>query len=217
VLSQEVNSGVSLQGELHIADGELRFLGGGVYEFARYDLTTLECRNEPWTKTSAQFRTAFYPYYPTYGKYVSLEHTCGDGNLLCHDASYEGSMFGNLVLQTPPPDGSPRLVKDAAREFLRRRGKDVPRETNLWRDERNRRFTSFVVSGNDLLATHHPDDKPNEPQLVRLDVRTGADREAHPLPADAVKGGTAIDAGGRVFVSLENGELLCFESAGAKQ
>lgn len=214
-LSDEVNGGVSMQGELHIADGELRFLGGGVYETARYDLKTLECLNEPQAVIVSQYRTAFYPYYPTYGKYVSLEHACGDGNVLCHDASYEGSMFNNLALQRPPPPGTQPFVKDEARDFLRRRGRDVPasQTVNLWRDERNRRFTSFVIGKDELLATCHPDDKPDEPQLIRLDVRTGADREVHALPADAVKGGTAIDAAGRVFVTLENGRLLCFRSA----
>ena len=39
-------------------------------------------------------------------------------------------------------------------------------------------------------------------------LRSFADRFAS--PADAVKGGTAIDHRGRIFVSLENGKLLCF-------
>jgi outer membrane protein assembly factor BamB len=212
VLSSEVNGGVSLQGELHVADGELRFLGGGVYETARYDLSTLECLNKPSATVGSQFRTAFYPYYPTYGKYVSLEHRCGDGNVLCHDAGYDGGMFGNLALQTPPAPGAKPLVKDAARDFLRRRGLDKPQAAvDVWRDKLNRRFTSFVVAGDELLATFHPDDKPKLSQLVRLDLRTGADREVHSLPADAVKGGTAIDAAGHVFVTLENGRLLCFQ------
>jgi len=211
VLANEINGGVSLQGELQIAGGELRFLGGGVYETARYDLTTLKCLNEPSKTVTSQFRTAFYPYYPTYGKFVSLEHRCGDGNVLCHDAGYDGGMFGNLTLQSPAAPGTTPLVKDAARDFLRRRGIEAQQPTSIWRDKLNRRFTSFVVSGDELLATFHPDNKPKQPQLVRLDVRTGADREVLALQADAVKGGTAIDAAGHVFVSLENGELLCFQ------
>jgi outer membrane protein assembly factor BamB len=210
-LSKEVNGGVSLQGELQIDGGELRFLGGSVYETARYDLTTLKCLNEPQANVSSQFRTAFYPYYPTYGKYVSLEHPCGDGSVLCHDAGYDGAMFGNLALQSAAPPGTKPLVKDAARDFLRRRGLDAPKAADVWRDKLNRRFTSFVISGDNLLATFHPDDKPEQPQLIRLDIRTGADRESHSLPADAVKGGTAVDAAGHVFVTLENGELLCFQ------
>ncbi|MCI0358876.1 MAG: PQQ-binding-like beta-propeller repeat protein [Planctomycetaceae bacterium] len=210
-LSPEVNGGVSLQGELQIAGGELRFLGGSVYETARYDLTTLKCLNEPLAAVSSQFRTAFYPYYPTYGKYVSLDHRCGDGNVLCHDAGYDGAMFGNLALQSPPPSGIKPPIKDAARDFLRRRGVEVAKPADVWRDKLNRRFTSFVISGDELLATFHPDDKPKEPQLVRLDIRTGADREVHSLPADAVKGGTAVDVAGHVFVTLENGQLTCFQ------
>lgn len=210
VLAPEINGGISLQGELHIADGELRFLGGGVYETARFDLKTLKCLNEPSKTVTSQYRTAFYPYYPTYGKFVSLEHRCGDGNILCHDAGYDGGMFGNLALQSGPAPGTKPLVKDAARDFLRRRGIEN-QMVNVWRDKLNRRFTSFVVSGDELIATFHPDDKPKQPQLVRLDIRTGADREVHPLPADAVKGGAAIDAAGHLFVTLENGQLLCFQ------
>ncbi|MCG8651868.1 MAG: PQQ-binding-like beta-propeller repeat protein, partial [Pirellulales bacterium] len=63
-LQREVNNGISLQGNLKIVDGELRFLAGGVYETARYDLQTLQCLNTPKTQVSSQFRTAFYPYYP---------------------------------------------------------------------------------------------------------------------------------------------------------
>jgi outer membrane protein assembly factor BamB len=210
-LAREVNGGICLQGELQIVDGELRFLGGSVYETARYDLDTLECLNKPSKTVASQYRTAFYPYYPTYGKYVSLDYRCGDGNVLCHDAGYDGGMFGNLALQPPSPPGTKPLVKDAARDYLRRRGIDAPNTSNLWRDKLNRRFTSFVVSGDELLGTFHPDDKPQQPQLVRLDIRTGSDREGHTLPADAVKGGTAIDVAGHVFVTLENGQLMCFQ------
>lgn len=210
VLANEVNGGIDLQGELHIVDNELRFLGGSVYETARYDLRTLNCLNTPSKTVTSQSRTAFYPYYPTYGKFVSLEHRCEGGNLLCHDAGYDGGMFGNLTLQPPVPPGTKPLQKDAARDYLRRRGLAPAQPAAVWQDKSNRRFTSFVVSGDELLGTFHPDNKPQEPQLVRLDVRTGADREVHKLPADAVKGGAAIDEAGHVFVTLENGQLLCF-------
>jgi outer membrane protein assembly factor BamB len=211
VLANEINGGVCLQGELQIVDNELRFLGGSVYETARYDLKTLNCLNTPSKTVTSQARTAFYPYYPTYGKFVSLEHPCGDGNILCHDAGYDGGMFGNLKLQSPAPPGTKPLVKDAARDYLRRRGLAAQQPTPVWQDMLNRRFTSFVVSGDELLGTFHPDNKPKESQLARLDIRTGADREVHPLPADAVKGGTAVDAAGHVFITLENGQLMCFQ------
>ena len=210
-LSEQVDSGISLQGTLKVIDGELRFLGGGVYETARYDLKTLKCLNTPKDQVTSQFRTAFYPYYPSYGKYVSLEHVCSDGNTLCYDAAYEGSNFSKLALETPLPAGAAKRKKDAAREFLRRSGRKVP--DSVWRDGSDRRFTSFVVAGDRLLAAGHPDKDPRAAFLMALRVQDGTQQWLHKLPADAVKAGIAVDHSGRVFVAVENGQLLCFRSA----
>lgn len=208
VLSEAVNSGVSMQGNLMIANDELQFLGGGVYETARFDLKTLECRNRPRNAVTSQYRTAFYPWYPAYGKYVSLEHKRPDGNTLSHDASYEGSMFGNLALENPPLPGAKTVTKDKAREFLRRRGKVRPK--HVWRDSKNRRFTSFVVFSEQLLATGHPESKPKNSFLAAINIADGKDLWRQDLPADVVKGGTAMGSDGRIFVTLENGKLMCF-------
>ncbi|MEM7012920.1 MAG: PQQ-binding-like beta-propeller repeat protein [Verrucomicrobiota bacterium] len=207
-MSSQVESGISLQGSLRIVDGELQFLGGGVYEVARYDLDTLDCKNEALTDISSKFRTAFYPYYPTYGKYVSLEHECSDGSFLSHDSNYAGYLYEDLQLQEP---GQTRVSKDMAREILRRRGKAEKPKTR-WTDTGQRRFTSFIISetSQQLLATGHPDDKEDEPFLVVTNIQDGTDAWIEKLPAVAVKGGTAIDSAGRIFVSLENGELVCY-------
>ena len=128
--------------------------------------------------------------------------------MLSHDASYEGSFFGNLVLHAPlPPDAS---IKDESRDFLRRRGRNIPKAKRLWEDKHDRRFTSFIVSPELLLATGHPDKKPNSAFLAAIRIKDGTDAWRHALPADAVKGGTAIGADGRLFVALENGQLWCF-------
>jgi len=209
VIAKQVNNGISMQGNLAIAEGELRFLAGGVYETARYDLQTLKCLNKPKVQVNSQFRTAFYPYYPGYGKYVSLEYTCGDGSTLCHDASYEGSLFSNLALEAKLPAGKPRSKKEAAR--WARRGKNADAPKKLWQDKTNRRFTSFVVSENQLLATGHADKTPEDAFLAAINIKDGTDAWRQKLPADAVKGGTAIDHRGRIYVSLQNGRLACFE------
>ncbi len=205
-LSEEVNSGISLQGNLMIVDGELRFLAGGVYETARYNLETLACLNVPKVQLTSEFRTAFYPFYPAYGKYVSLDHTLPDGSTLTHDASYEGSVFTNLGLQSPLPPGAPKEKKEAARWFRRQGGKPA----YVWQDKRDRRFTSFVVSGGTLLATGHPDGAPSESFLATINIEDGTDGWQRELPADAVKGGTAMDREGRIYVAMENGQLWCF-------
>ena len=215
-LSDVVNSGISMQGELSVVDDELRFPGGGIYEIARYDLDTLECLNEVRHQLSSEYRTAFYPWYPSYDKFVSMEHAILDGSVLCHDASYDGSAFGNLALETPRPLGSQgKLKKDLAGEFLRRRGKEPPPK-NIWTDKENRRFTSFAVCDQTLLASGHIENSADKPFLVAINIGDGSELWKHNLPAEIVKGGTAVDAEGRIFVTLENGQLMCFTGPAAK-
>lgn len=214
VLSPTVNSGISLQGSLYIDEGELRFLAGGVYEIARYDLQTLKCLNTPSTEVQSQFRTAFYPYYPEYGKYLSIEHTLADRRELVHDASYEGSVFTNLTLKEALPPGAPKEKKEVARWLsmrARRTGETFKRK-NLWEDQQQRRFTSFIVSPEVLLTAGHPDEQPEAPFLTAINIEQGTDLWSHALPALAVKGGTAINADGSIIVALENGQLLCFQA-----
>ena len=102
------------------------------------------------------------------------------------------------------------MIKDAAREFLRRRGRGEAVPKDLWKDKADRRFTSFVVTEDRLLGAGHPDGKPEESFLAAINVKDGADLWVENLPATAVKGGVAVDASGKIFVSLENGQLLCF-------
>jgi len=210
-LEKEVNNGISMQGNLMIVDNELRFLAGGVYETARYDLQTLVCLNTPRKQVSSQYRTAFYPYYPAYGKYVSLDYQCSDGCSLTHDASYEGSLFVNLARQSPLPPGVPKPAKEAAR-WVRRGGK-MPE--NLWQDRANRRFTSFVVTDEVLLATGHPDGAEDQTFLVAIRIEDGTDQWIAKTPSGVVKGGTSMGANGRVYVAMEDGTLLCFHPIAA--
>lgn len=212
VLSLEVNSGISLQGSLYIEGDELKFLAGGVYEIARYNLQTLKCLNAPSTEVRSQFRTAFYPYYPGYGKYLSIDHTLADRRELIHDASYEGSVFTNLTLKEALPPGAPKVKKEVARWLsMRARRTGAPfKRKNIWEDQKQRRFTSFIVSPETLVTAGHPDKAPESAFLTAIDINQGTDLWTHKLPALAVKGGTAIDSAGRIVVALENGQLCCF-------
>ncbi|MCR9295762.1 MAG: PQQ-like beta-propeller repeat protein, partial [bacterium] len=208
-LEPEVDNGISLQGNLKIVDNELQFLAGGVYEVARYDLETLACLNTPRNQVNSQYRTAFYPYYPEYGKYVSLDYECEDGCQLTLDASYEGSKFTNLARLSPLPPGMPKTEQEAARWV--RRGGERPKP--IWQDGDNRRFHGFVVTDKTLVAAGHVEGAESEAFLVAMNTADGTDRWLHQLPANAVKGGISIDHQGQLMVALENGQLLCFEPA----
>jgi len=216
VVSDKVNSGISLQGELFIADGELRFLGGGVYETARYDLQTGRCLNEPYDQPNSQFHTAFYAYYPSYGQYLVLDHTFPDGRSLTYDVTYEGSRQPPLTLLGPYPPGVQKPPKPVSRwRFPQvRRGQPGPKV--FWQDKSGRRFNSFIVSGDTLLAAAQigaPD--ATTASLTAFNVEDGSDLWSRELPAAVVKGGTAIDHQGRIVVALENGQIVCFAPAGS--
>ncbi len=209
-LSEQVNSGVSLQGEVAIVEGEFRFPGGGIYELARYDLEDLQCLNEPTHDLRAGYRTAFQAWYPEYNKFSPFEQTLPDGCVLCYDATYDGSAFDFLTLETPREPGEQgRVNKDLAGEFLRRRGRVVP-PRHVWRETEARRFTAFALCDQVLLVAGHTEEAPDKPILEALEATTGKRLWSFPLPADTVKSGLAINAGGEIFVSLETGQLLCF-------
>ena len=209
-LSGKVNSGVSMQGDLFLEDGKLCFLGGGVYETAQFDLDNGQCLNVPKEDPRSQFRTAFYPYYPEYGNYLSLDHTLADGRSLVFDASYEGNRFTPLAFLSPLPNGVQKIRKDAAR-WANRRGWSEKRKA-IWQDKQGRRFASFVVSPELLLAAGDLGEETKTSFLAAMQIENGAVAWNVALPAQPIKGGTSIDHQGRIFVTLENGQTLCYSA-----
>jgi len=87
-----------------------------------------------------------------------------DGCTLEHGASYEGSVFSNLVLREPLPAGGDKKSEDAGRRA--RRGEAPPKPR--WQDRENRRFTSFIVSPDKLLAAGHRDEAPEQAFLAAI-------------------------------------------------
>lgn len=208
-ISDVTGAGVSLQGELAIRGGELRFLGGGAYEFARYDLADGKCLNEPRDEPSSLFHTAFYAYYPEYGKYVSLEYALPGGEELVYDASYEGSRHSELALLGPLPAGAPRTVKVASRWQSQRRGETV-RKT-IWKHEPGLRYNSFAIGQKNLLAAGHAgEDDQTGSSLAAIELATGKVLWKQDLSGAVVKAGTAVDREGRILVALRDGKVLCY-------
>ena len=207
--SKVVQSGVSLQGSLAVRDGRLRFLGGGVHETALYDLATGKCLNRPNDRAASTFHTSFYAYFPQYGKYMSLAHTFPDGRSLVYDASYEGSRHSNLALFGPLPPGAKEPRKPESR-WMGHRRPGGPKRAVLWQ-QAGRRFNSFIVAPNVLLTAGHTVGKAGGKHfLAAVKIQDGSPLWEQPLPGPVVKGGTAIDHQGRILVSLENGQVLCF-------
>ena len=207
-LSEKVKSGISMQGDLYLQDGELCFLGGGVYETARFNLDSGQCMNTPDENPRSKFRTAFYPYYPGYGNYLSLDHNLPDGRSLIFDASYEGNRFTSLALLSPLPPGTQKVGKDAAR-WAARRGWSEKRKP-IWQDNQGRRFASFILNPDILVAAGDMGNEDKVPFLAAIHVGNGKVKWNQTLPAQPIKGGAAIDHKGRILLTLENGETLCY-------
>jgi outer membrane protein assembly factor BamB len=204
-LSPTVNCGISLQGELQLRDDELRFLGGGAYQFARYDLRTGQCLNEPRLEVTSQYQTAFYPYYPFYAKYVPLFHTFPDGRSVFYNPSYDGSQPEPLAVLAPADPGA------AAKPRQRRRdGETGPQRSPLWQTPEPRLFTAFVLTPDTLLAAGPAPHGDGSATLSALRLSDGSALWELPLPALPVKAGLALDHRKRIVATLENGDVLCF-------
>ncbi|MFP6886872.1 MAG: hypothetical protein VB997_04890, partial [Opitutales bacterium] len=145
---------------------------------------------------------------PEYGNYLSLDHSLPDGRSLVFDASYEGNRFTSLALLSPLPAGVPKVGKDAAR-WASRRGWSEKRKV-IWQDQESRHFASFVVSPEFLLATGDVGEAIKKPFLTAIHVKDGVIAWSENLPAQPIKGGASIDHKGRIFVTLEDGQALCY-------
>lgn len=210
-LSEETNSGVSLQGSLYVDRGQLCFSGGNVYPTARYDLRTGQSAIPAQDRVGSGFRTAFYPYYPRHGRYVSLNHRLADGRLLNCAADYSGALYSTLALFGPLPPGA--AEPGPHWRILPRREEPKGRPPILWEQKSPQRFNGFVVAPETLLAAGEIDSGPKPGAfLTALRIEDGTPFWREQLPAPVVKGGMAVDRKARIVVSLEDGRVLCFAS-----
>ena len=155
------------------------------------------------------FHTAFYAYFPEYGKYVSLDHTLSDGKLLSYDAIYEGSWHGNLMLLPPLAPGARRPAKPISRWGVQRRPRQKVQP--VWQHPPGRRFNSFIVTADALLAAGHTGlEAADTSFLAAIKLEDGSALWLQKLPGPVVKAGTAVNHQGQIFVSLENGQVLAF-------
>ena len=214
VVSDQVNSGVSLQGELTLKNGELQFLGGGVYQTARYDLDEGQCLNEPHHGLNSKFRTAFYPYYPEYAEYTSIDHSFKNGDSLNYVASYEGSRHTPLRLLAPFTKEQLETLKKTPNARAGKSDRRVARPQRKARWQKpDLRFNGFIRTPRTLLAAGQSGpviDRDKDSFLAAFAINNGAEIWKKKLPGAAVKDGLAVNHRGLIFVSLRNGELQCF-------
>ena len=106
--------------------------------------------------------------------------------------------------------GIKKINKDRAR-WNQRRGFAQQRKVQ-WSDKQARRFASFIVGKKNLIAAGDVGNEKKIPFLASINIETGKNNWVHQLPAQPIKGGTAIDSQGRILVSLADGTVICHEA-----
>jgi outer membrane protein assembly factor BamB len=217
-LDPEARTGVSVQGHLMICDGKLFLAGGNVVSPGIYDLKDGRClsdaglvhrtvnNNVPASLSSRGcelYRVAntvlvsgkpFYahPKYPVFDATVlnkTLVASAQDLDLLW--------VNNNKVLCYTRLDDK----RDARLESAW--GKpEVPGQKPVW--ERDCKDSLALAVGRNAVVIASSD------QLVALSLKDGRALWQQPLPAVPVPWGLALDSAGRVIITLEDGQVLCF-------
>ncbi len=122
---------------------------------------------------------------------------------------HSGALHSTLALCGPRPPGAKKLPPDW--RILPRRGTAEPKREILWEHKTGAKYNGFVVApGTILAAGQTPSRGSANPFLAAVSIDDGSELWREALPAAVVKGGTAMDHKARIFVSLEDGRILCF-------
>jgi len=208
-LSPKANNGVSLQGSLFLRGDQLCFAGGNVCALASYDLGTGKCTSAVSERVGSSFRTVFYPYYPEFGQYVSLNHRLADDRLLNYAVDYSGAVHSTLALFEPLSGDAAKLSPNW--RILPRRGAPTAKPPTVWEHTQRVKYNSFIISPKVLLAAGQSGVSGQTGSfLSAVNVKVGVEIWRKDLPAAVVKAGTAIDHKERIITSLQDGQVLCF-------
>lgn len=210
-LDPESRAGVSVNGHLLLANGQLHLAGGNVLPVASYELASGTCVSGASRPKSHTQYTAGSDLFAADGLVFSggppLYAGRGDYRMVNQGVLQVAS--GDLVLAYGPHDG--RLSWFAPGQG-RRAG-----ATPLWTQQPLNRVLAVALTPEAVVAAGLRDGDPAgaspRPELTALSLADGALLWNQPLPAAPVPWGLAIDRNGRVLVTLQDGGIVCFASA----
>jgi outer membrane protein assembly factor BamB len=212
-LHPETSSGASVNGHLLLHGGRLHLAGGNMIPVASYDVTDGTCVTDPSAPDSHTQYTAGSDLFAV-GPHVR------SGGPPLYAARGDYRMVNHAVLQTPggdvafaygPHDG--RIALFEAGTSLQ--GGVPPR----WGQQPLNRVHGVAVTPQTVVVaglsdSGQPTGEP-EPWLIALRVSDGTSVWRQRLPAPSVFWGVLVDRGGRVIVSLQDGQVVCFGAANA--
>jgi outer membrane protein assembly factor BamB len=205
MLGDERPTGVSVQGHLLLHQDRLYLAGGNVVSPAVYDVRNGRCLNtleDEWAKAPrgrelfllggkviAYDRLLYAPKRYWVGRYFArhlVEADSGEALILGTDGR-----IGRIDRQTAADEKPKALWQSAALEH--------PVAMALGTD-------AVVVTG----TLPVPEGSPPQCAVAALALADGRTIWSHPLPGMPIDWGLALDAAGRVLVTLEDGPVLCF-------
>lgn len=218
-------AGVSVQGHMIVHENKLWLAGGNVVSPGQFDLATGRCLNDvdlvhrmsagnlPASEAPrgsslfvlpGQVRVSDQPLYahPQWKVYdASVLNKTWLGSVGDRDITWVNN--ARIVAY-------PRVEDKRAERFQAGWGKNrVPGLDPAW-DIESKDSTAVALARN-AIAVGRPS------ELAAFSVRDGKPLWSHTLPGVPVSWGLAVDRHGRVFVSLEGGQVVCFGNPDSSQ
>lgn len=180
IIHPKLRNGISVQGNLSLVDGHLEFPGGNVYPKASFDATSGQCLNKPWGPWAAT-RDLFHP-------------------------RQAWDLQNNLItkMQLGPAAGAVTLenlkLSFAPAEAAEKAG------FQKWEATIPDTCRGMMCAADAVLVASAG---ARTTELTALGLTNGQPLWSQKLEAPPVVWGLALDGSGRLFVSLEDGSLIC--------
>ena len=200
---------VSVQGGLLLHDGKLHLAGGNVVSPAVYDIKTGKLSTEKRKKPAWDEEIRGRDLYLVDGRVVT------SGNILyAPDADLDRPQrWVRSVMQAPAGKFviAQGLGKDGSIIVARPAGAPAKEAKPRWRRKLFAKNLAIVATANAALVMGVDVPKTGQPVfgLAALSLTDGKVIWNRKLPSPAVPWGLAVDGGGRIYVSLRDGGVIC--------
>lgn len=226
-------TGVSVQGHLLLHEDKLYMAGGNVISPAIYDTSDGRCLNKLSDEWGGQTTPSAEDWEnPTeIHKLAAQQKNWGKAPRGCELFLVDGKVVAfDRLLYSPKEYWTgryfPREWMQAGREesIIRISGNRMVRlaarnnAKPVWNIKTMEQPRAIVVGSNAVLIaglSRQPPDGTPQAQLAAYALDDGSQMWTESLPASPIWWGVAIDADGRVFVSLQDGSVVCLKDAAA--
>lgn len=212
-LNPQTSAGVSVNGQLLFQNGRLYLAGGNMVPVATYDAATGECLTDTQAPMShTQFKAG--------SDLFALGDQVVAGGFPLYTSPGDYRFVNTVGLQTPagqfvatvgPHDSTVSRVEDAS--VILKQG---VKPQAAWSHKPVHRLGGLAVAKNAVVVvgSQNPgDDKSVASSVHAISLKDGTELWQQPLPSMPVSWGLAIDSASRIYVTLQDGSVICYGTA----